>query len=75
MAGPSITVASAAQTNETMLVQRRARAWIDLNRSEYERDPRVDDGVRPQAQSGHGRVHRDQQRVESVGLGPVDQLL
>lgn len=57
-------VARAAQTNETMLVQRRARAWIDLNRSEYERDPRVDDGVRPQAQSGQSMKIRS-------GLGLV----
>ena len=30
---------------EAMLVQRRARAWIDLNRSEYERDPAIDEGA------------------------------
>lgn len=42
-------VARAARTDETMLVQRRARAWIDLNRSEYERDPKVDEGARAQA--------------------------
>jgi N-formylglutamate amidohydrolase len=30
---------------ETMLVQRRARAWIDLNRSEQERDPAIDEGA------------------------------
>ena len=35
-------VAQGARTQETMLVQRRARAWIDLNRGEGERDPRVD---------------------------------
>jgi N-formylglutamate amidohydrolase len=38
-------VAEAALGAETMLVQRRARAWIDLNRSERERDPRVDAGA------------------------------
>ena len=43
-------VAQDARTVETMLVQRRARAWIDLNRSEGERDPKVDEGARPQAQ-------------------------
>jgi len=43
-------VALAARTQETTLVQRRARAWIDLNRSESERDPRVDEGVRPLGQ-------------------------
>lgn len=38
-------VARIARGAETMLVQRRARAWIDLNRAENERDPRVDAGA------------------------------
>lgn len=38
-------VALAACGKQTMLVQRRARAWIDLNRDERERDPRVDEGA------------------------------
>lgn len=38
-------VALAAQRGETMLIQRRARAWIDLNRSEQERDPAIDEGA------------------------------
>ncbi len=38
-------VGHAARREETMLVQHRARAWIDLNRGERERDPRVDDGA------------------------------
>lgn len=38
-------VALAAHRGEAMLIQRRARAWIDLNRSEQERDPAIDDGV------------------------------
>ncbi len=42
-------LAMAARTVETMFVQRRARAWIDLNRSETERDPRVDEGASTQA--------------------------
>jgi N-formylglutamate amidohydrolase len=42
-------VALAALGGETMLVQRLARAWIDLNRSEQERDPGIDDGARRQA--------------------------
>lgn len=42
-------VALAALGSETMLVQRVARAWIDLNRSEQERDPGIDDGARRQA--------------------------
>jgi N-formylglutamate amidohydrolase len=44
-------VASAARTVQPMLVQRRPRAWIDLNRSEGERDPKVDEGARPHAQA------------------------
>ena len=32
-------VALAARQNETCLVQRLPRAWIDLNRAEHERDP------------------------------------
>ncbi len=43
-------VAEAARGDRTMLVQRAPRAWIDLNRSEGERDPKVDEGARPQAQ-------------------------
>lgn len=42
-------VAMLARGNETMLVQRVARAWIDLNRSEQERDPGIDDGASRQA--------------------------
>ena len=42
-------VAILARRNETMLVQRVARAWIDLNRSEQERDPGIDDGASRQA--------------------------
>ena len=40
-------VALAARADETMFIQRRARAWIDLNRAEDERDPLIDDGARP----------------------------
>lgn len=42
-------VALTAHRDEAMLVARRPRAWIDLNRSERERDPAVDDGVSPAA--------------------------
>lgn len=41
------TLALAARGEETLFVQRRARAWIDLNRAEDERDPLIDDGARP----------------------------
>lgn len=65
-------VALAARTRQTMLVQRRPRAWIDLNRSEQDRDPKVDEGVRPQGmtapstkvRSGLGLVPR---RAGSAG--------
>ncbi|WP_230632388.1 N-formylglutamate amidohydrolase [Sphingomonas sp. Leaf37] len=43
-------VAQGARSIETMLVQHRARAWIDLNRSETERDARVDEGARAHSQ-------------------------
>lgn len=38
-------VARAALGGETLFVQRTARAWIDLNRAEHERDPRLDEGA------------------------------
>ena len=40
-------VAKAARTNQTAIVQTRARAWIDLNRREDERDPAIDEGAAP----------------------------
>lgn len=41
------TLALAALGSETLIVARRARAWIDLNRAEHERDSRVDEGAEP----------------------------
>ena len=38
-------VAVAARGKETLIVQHHARAWIDLNRAEDERDPIVDEGA------------------------------
>ncbi|URW76080.1 N-formylglutamate amidohydrolase [Sphingomonas donggukensis] len=38
-------LAIAARGDETLFVARRPRAWIDLNRAEHERDPRIDDGA------------------------------
>ncbi|MBO9714655.1 N-formylglutamate amidohydrolase [Sphingomonas sp.] len=65
------SVAMAAAAGETMFVAQRARAWIDLNRAEDERDPRLDDGAPPQPQplsaklrSGLGLVPR---RVAQAG--------
>lgn len=45
------TLAIAARGAETLLVASRARAWIDLNRAEHERDPRIDDGAAPMPES------------------------
>ncbi|WBH17373.1 N-formylglutamate amidohydrolase [Sphingomonas radiodurans] len=42
-------VALAARGIETTIVQQLARAWIDLNRAEHDRDPRLDEG----AAAGH----------------------
>ena len=50
-------VALAARGAETLIVPRRARAWIDLNRSEDERDPAIDEGAAPgspSAKVAHG---------------------
>lgn len=63
-------VALAARGAETLLIQRRARAWIDLNRAEDERDPLADEGAGPvpagtcKVSSGLGLVPR---RVAPVG--------
>ncbi|WP_343519299.1 N-formylglutamate amidohydrolase [Sphingomonas sp.] len=45
------TLAIAARGAETLFVANRARAWIDLNRAEHERDPRVDEGAAPMPES------------------------
>lgn len=60
------TLALAALGSETLLVAQRARAWIDLNRAEHERDSRVDEGaailpegaLSPKLRSGLGLVPR-----------------
>lgn len=44
-------VARTARCEEALLIQRTARAWIDLNRDEQERDPRLDDGAEPRRRS------------------------
>ncbi len=58
-------LALGARQGETLFVAGRARAWIDLNRAEHERDPRLDDGAtyngQPQSaklRSGLGLVPR-----------------
>ncbi|WP_326525106.1 N-formylglutamate amidohydrolase [Sphingomonas sp.] len=60
------TLARAALGGETMLVARHPRAWIDLNRAERERDPRIDEGaaasvtpiLSPRVRGGLGLVPR-----------------
>lgn len=58
------TMALAARGIETLFVAQRARAWIDLNRAEEERDIRVDEGA------PRGRVPPGQTKLRS-GLGLV----
>ena len=43
-------VALMAAGDEALFVQRTARAWIDLNRTEQERDPKLDEGADPSRQ-------------------------
>lgn len=64
-------LALGARASETLFVAQRPRAWIDLNRAENERDPRLDDGASAAAQpqsaklrSGLGLVPR---RVGAAG--------
>jgi N-formylglutamate amidohydrolase len=59
------TLALAARRHETMLVQRRARAWIDLNRAEHERDPAIDAGV-----DRHAAPHPSAKVRGGLGLIP-----
>jgi N-formylglutamate amidohydrolase len=59
------TLALAARQKETMLVQRRARAWIDLNRAEHERDPGIDSGA-----DRHATPHPSAKLRGGLGLVP-----
>ncbi|MBA3837129.1 MAG: N-formylglutamate amidohydrolase [Sphingomonas sp.] len=71
------TLARAARGDEAMIIQRVPRAWIDLNRSEQERDPLLDDGANPKYQpapslklrSGLGLVPRRVGAVEEIWRG------
>ncbi|MDQ2892798.1 MAG: N-formylglutamate amidohydrolase [Pseudomonadota bacterium] len=63
-------VVLAARGRETLLVQRRARAWIDLNRGEDERDPRIDEGADPKSQPmGSAKVRSGLGLVPRRALG------
>lgn len=56
-------VALAARRDETLLLQLRPRAWIDLNRAEHERDPLLDEGA--------CRAHAASAKVRAgIGLVP-----
>lgn len=64
-------IALGALRDETLFLATRPRAWIDLNRAEHERDPRLDDGAWTQGaplsaklRSGLGLVPR---RVGNAG--------
>ena len=59
-------VALAALGGSTALVQRHARAWIDLNRREDERDPLADEGAAPLA----GRAPEGARLRGGLGLVP-----
>lgn len=58
------TLALAAREHETLFVAQRARAWIDLNRAEDERDPLIDEGA------PRGRIAPGRTKLRS-GLGLV----
>jgi len=59
------TLALAVQKDEAMVVQRRARAWIDLNRAEHERDPGIDTGA-----DRHASPHPSAKLRGGLGLIP-----
>lgn len=57
-------LALTARQSETLFVADRARAWIDLNRAEHERDPRIDDGAH------HGGQPQSARLRSGLGLVP-----
>ncbi len=72
-------VARAARGTETMLIQRRPRAWIDLNRAERDRDPRVEAGgasalamLSAKAKSGLGLIPRRVSPVGDIWKWPIE---
>jgi N-formylglutamate amidohydrolase len=74
------TLALAARRRESTIVQRRPRAWIDLNRSEQERDPAIDAGVQRTAmpiasarlRSGLGLVPRRAGAINDIWRRKLD---
>ena len=51
-------VALSARGQEQLFIQRSARAWIDLNRAEDERDPKADEGAPPAPAAAAGTVSK-----------------
>lgn len=68
------SLALAAHRGETMLIQRRPRAWIDLNRSEQERDPLLDDGADPRRQPAPSLKLRSGLGLVPRRVGMVDEI-
>ncbi|WP_343227937.1 N-formylglutamate amidohydrolase [Stakelama flava] len=58
-------VTLSARRHETLLIARRPRAWIDLNRAEWERDPQVEADV-----SAQGRPRSSAKLRAGLGLVP-----
>lgn len=56
------SIALGARDNETLLMQLAPRAWIDLNRSENDRDPLIDEGA--------CRLHLSAKVRAGIGLVP-----
>jgi len=67
-------LARAAHGDEAMLVQRTPRAWIDLNRSELERDPMIDDGADPRRQPTPSLKLRSGLGLVPRRVGAIDDI-
>jgi N-formylglutamate amidohydrolase len=65
-------VAEAARGVETLFVAQRARAWIDLNRAEHERDPLLDDGANAKVAPTHSAKVRSGLGLVPRRIGGVD---
>ncbi|MBA4047527.1 MAG: N-formylglutamate amidohydrolase [Sphingomonas sp.] len=68
------TLARAAHRDEAMVIQRIPRAWIDLNRSEQERDPLLDDGANPKHQGAPSLKLRSGLGLVPRRVGAVDEI-
>lgn len=66
------TLALAARGIETLFVATRPRAWIDLNRAEHERDPRIDEGAQAMPESAQSLKLRSGLGLVPRRAGGVD---